>query len=261
MRFSNISAVGALAVLASAGVACAVPADLGGFTSPSAPGATVGQLLGAFNISSGASQDNTFLSNDQLNPGNAFSASFDYEYTYSGATTTSYAPNGTLTKFFLQNSAGTQVVFTLDPSVGGSGASGAGGSGSTGYSVSAGNNSYTITSKFLYAGTLIKVGLLYDPTIGALELSIVSSGNGQQTIALNNPNTNPVNLGSVLGNNANFGFEGITGPTAVVQNIGQFQLIQTSTSSNTPEPTSLGLLALSCGGLALAVRRRTAARR
>ncbi len=124
MRLSHLSLVCSTALLASAGMAFAVPADMGGFTTSTAPGVTYGQLLSPFNISSGASQDNTFLSNDQLNPSESFSLSFDYSYGYTGATTTSYAPNGTLTKFFLQNSLGTRYSFTLDPSLGGSGSVG-----------------------------------------------------------------------------------------------------------------------------------------
>ena len=175
MRLSHLSVVCTAALALSTGAAFAVPADMGGFTTPSAPGTTYGQLLSGFNISNGASQDNVFTSNDQLNPGESFSLSFDYSYNFAGATTTSYAPNGTLTKFFLQNATGSQYVFTLDPSVGGSGSVGSGSSGSSsGYSITSGTNSYTITSKFLYAGTLIKVGLLYDASTGALDLSIVS---------------------------------------------------------------------------------------
>ena len=272
------------AVLAAATAAGAVaarattipPSDLGGFSNN---GSGAGGLAGqAFNITTSttadltASEDNIFLSNDQFSTTSPFLISFDYGVSGAGISPNTSTPpaalNGTLANFFLGSgpSSTPGLEFTINPYASNvsyysnpSGTSSGGGipGGTGGSSTNPGSSQgyYTITTNFLYTGSIVGVALSYDPTTTSLQ-EIISTSTGQQHVFSFN-----INLATALGGSTNFGFEGKTGSTpatAYQQTISNFSYA--NSSSPVPEPGILSLLLVGGGGLLLLPLRRRGSR-
>jgi hypothetical protein len=254
------------------------PGDLGGF---SINGVGDAGLLGqAMNITTSTStnlanpEDNIYLSNDTFSTTNPFSISFDYGVSGAGISPgSSTAPtglNGTVANFFLGNgpSSTPGLEFTINPyassvsyysnpttTSGNSG--GAGGNGGTGGSINSdpSPSNYTITTNFLYTGSIVGVALSYDPTTTTLQEIISTSTGQQQTFSYN------IDLATTLGVTTNFGFEGKTGGTpgtAYQQTISNFNYADSTTP--VPEPSMLSLFLTGGAGLLLVPYRRRASR-
>lgn len=271
--FAAATAAGAVAAQATT----VPPSDLGGFSNN---GSGASGLAGqAFNITTStasdlsAAEDNTFLSNDSLSTASPFSVSFDYGVSGAGISPNTSTPpaalNGTLANFFLSNSSSSTpgLEFTINPyasnvtyysnpgNTGGSinGGTGGGGGGSTSSTPSQG--AYSITTNFLYTGSIVGVALNYDPSTTSLQ-EIISTSTGQRQVFTFN-----INLASTLGVSTNFGFEGKTGSTpatAYQQTISNFSYANSTTA--VPEPGMLSLLLAAGSSLLLLPLRRGASR-
>ena len=262
--FAAATAAGAVAAQATT----VPPSDLGGFSNN---GSGAGGLAGqAFNITTSttadltASEDNIFLSNDQFSTTSPFSISFDYGVSGAGISPNTSTPpaalNGTLANFFLGsgpsstpgleftiNPYASNVSYYSNPSAANSGGSSTNPGPSQGY--------YTITTNFLYTGSIVGVALSYDPTTTSLQ-EIISTSTGQRQVFSFN-----INLATTLGGSTNFGFEGKTGSTpatAYQQTISNFSYA--NSSSPVPEPGILSLLLAGGSGLLLLPLRRRGSR-
>ncbi len=274
--FAAATAAGAVAAQATT----VPPGDLGGFSNNGS--GTAGLAGQAFNITASTttdlttSEDNTFLSNDPLSTTSPFSISFDYGVSGAGISPNTSTPpaalNGTVANFFLGSgpSSTPGLEFTINPyasnvsyyqnpgSTSGGGTGITGGTGGTGGgSTSSGPTQgyYTITTNFLYTGSIVGVALNYDPTTASLQ-EIISTSTGQQQVFSFN-----INLATTLGASTNFGFEGKTGSTpttAYQQTISNFSYA--NSTSTVPEPGMLSLLALGASGLVLLPFRRRGSR-
>ena len=287
LLFSAMFAAATVAGAVAAQATVVPPGDLGGFSNN---GSGAGGLAGqAFNITTSttadipASEDNTFLSNDSFSTANPFSISFDYGVSGAGISSNTTTPpaalNGTLANFFLTSGSSSTpgLEFTINPYasnisyygssnstgsaggggggggsiIGGTGGAGSGGGGSTNSTPSQGQ--YTITTNFLYTGSIVGVALSYDPTTTSLQ-EIISTSTGQQQVFTFN-----IDLATTLGTSTNFGFEGKTGSTpgtAYQQTISNFNYADSTTP--VPEPGMLSLLLVGTGSLLMLPLRRRA---
>ena len=259
------------------------PGDLGGFAlngaGDSGRGGQSMNITTSTTTNLSAPEDNIYLSNDTFSTATPFSISFDYAVSGAGVSpNTSAAPsalNGTLANFFLGSgpSSTPGLEFTINPyasnvsyysnpattgGTGGSGISGGtGGTGSTGGSAGSGlSQGYeTITTNFLYTGSIVGVALSYDPSTTTLQ-EIISTSTGQQHVFSFN-----LDLSTTLGVSTNFGFEGKTGSTpstAYQQTISNFNYADSTTP--VPESGILGLFLAGSGGLLVLPLRRRASR-
>ena len=261
------------------------PSDLGGFalngTGDSGLGGQSMNITTSTTTNLTAAEDNIYLSNDTFSTASPFSISFDYAVSGSGISpNTSTAPtalNGTLANFFLGSgpSSTPGLEFTINPyasnvsyygnpaTTGGTGTSGSGISGGTGGTGGTGGSSSsalsqgyeTITTNFLYTGSIVGVALSYDPSTTTLQ-EIISTSTGQQHVFSFN-----LDLSTTLGVSTNFGFEGKTGSTpstAYQQTISNFNYADSTTP--VPEPGILGLFLAGSGGLLVLPLRRRASR-
>ena len=258
------------------------PSDLGGFALNGAGDSGLGGQ--SMNITTSTStnltapEDNIYLSNDTFSTANPFTISFDYAVSGSGISPNTSTPptalNGTLANFFLGSgpSSTPGLEFTINPyasnvsyygnpaTTGGTGLGGSGGiggTGGTGGSSSSGlSQGYeTITTNFLYTGSIVGVALSYDPSTTTLQ-EIISTSTGQQHVFSFN-----LDLATTLGASTNFGFEGKTGSTpstAYQQTISNFNYADSTTA--VPEPGILGLFLAGGGSLLLLPLRRRASR-
>ncbi len=280
--FIAATAAGAVAAQATT----VPPSDLGGFSSN---GSGAGGLAGqAFNITTSttadltASEDNTFLSNDSFSTANPFSISFDYGVSGAGISSNTTTPpaalNGTLANFFLGSgpSSTPGLEFTINPYasnvsyygsspstgsagggsiIGGAGGGGGSGGGGSGTNSTPSQGAYTITTNFLYTGSIVGVALSYDPTTTTLQ-EIIRTSTGQQQVFTFN-----IDLATTLGASTNFGFEGKTGgtpATAYQQTISNFSYADSTTP--VPEPGMLSLLLAGGSSLLVLPLRRRASR-
>jgi hypothetical protein len=261
------------------------PSDLGGFALNGSGNSGLGGQ--AMNITTSTSsnltapEDNIYLSNDTFSTVNPFSISFDYGVSGAGISPNTSTPpaalNGTLANFFLGNgpSSTPGLEFTINPyasnvsyysdptTTGGNGGTSGnniggntgtpGGTGGTGSNSNAGiSPGYeTITTNFLYTGSIVGVALSYDPSTTTLQ-EIISTSTGQQHVFSFN-----IDLATTLGTSTNFGFEGKTGgtpSTAYQQTISNFSYADSITP--VPEPGILSLFLLGGSGLLLLPMRR-----
>jgi hypothetical protein len=259
------------------------PSDLGGFalngTGDSGLGGQSMNITTSTTTNLSAAEDNTFLSNDSFSTANPFSVSFDYGVSGAGISANTSTPpaalNGTLANFFLTSGASSTpgLEFTINPYAsnvsyygsssstssagGGGGGSIIGGTGGTGGSTPSGLSQgvYTITTNFLYTGSIVGVALSYDPATTTLQ-EIISTSTGQhQVFTLN------IDLTTTLGASTNFGFEGKTGSTpatAYQQTISNFSYADSTTP--VPEPGMLSLLLAGGSSLLLLPLRRKGSR-
>ena len=256
------------------------PSDLGGFalngTGDSGLGGQSMNITTSTTTNLSAPEDNIYLSNDTFSTASPFSISFDYAVSGAGVSPNTSTPpsalNGTLANFFLGSgpSSTPGLEFSINPyasnvsyygnpattgSTGAGGSGGTGGTGGTGGSSSSGlSQGYeTITTNFLYTGSIVGVALSYDPSTTTLQ-EIISTSTGQQHVFSFN-----LDLSTTLGVSTNFGFEGKTGSTpstAYQQTISNFNYADSTTP--VPEPGILGLFLAGSGGLlVLPLRRRT----
>ncbi len=255
-------------VVAVSGSVQAVPSDLGGFALTGGSG-TYGTGQSAFNITTGAgaSENNFFASNDTFSTLSPFTVSFQYQLSGTGVVSGATSPpsnlNGTMANFFLgsPNSSSPNLEFTLNPfandvsnnyvsNSGGGGSGGLGNGGGTGSLGGTGGTTppsgfTTITSTFVYTGSVVDFALSYNPGTTTLTETIGTSTGEHQTFTFN------IDLATTLGDNINFGFEGKTGTTGYQQQISKLNYVNA-----VPEPGIASLfLAAGAGLLLLPIRR------